>query len=619
MTLFVNQYRFLFFLSWIILYLLIPTWTLPISVTARAAVYFGLIIYFYFATYLLGRWANDSVVDKPIIAPINNWKELFRGHLWFVIICLIAAGLHIKPLFLPILLLGDETIHLQGGLWIYEYINSNWHAHFQFVFWIVVGLLIILKRLKICLLSKVFGDKSFNSTKYIGVVLLLSFFVAYFILLKDVAYYPTLIRYPPVSKLVYFLTYSAFGINQVFPRAIQLAFYLLSSLYLYRTIHLYSEKETALLGAALYLFLPITFAYAHLGELACGTIFFLIVISFYFLRFIKDEDNRDLLITAYLIGIGCLYKKLLLLMFIVCVIFFIAHKIKKHKKPSLIHLKILSLSMVPIIPWMVLTKYFSWRNYTFVLSNFTSFDSKIITYFSLMSSNISVAIFIAFLASVIYVCFFRRSTLTYYFGLLFIVYYFFIVSDMGGLSPRFSLAFYPTIIVFLSLFISTIIQNIKWRHAFKLCFIVLTIYLIIISSIAPLNDRFMTIMERKLLYFPSDKAMKWVKENVHDGEKVVTIRIMSSNFYRVKYGIDKDKIINFWYETKEISTPDKLRSFYKTNDVSYIMFPYSPLYPYSRHWSMLEYLKDNEDAQFIEVAKFNLDDNFIYIYKMKEI
>ena len=208
MVKFITGYKVLFFLSWALLYLVIPTWTLPISVTARATVYFGLIIYFSFAVCLMGRWANESV-DKPFMVPINNWKELFRDHLWFVTLCLIAVGLHIKPLFLPILLLGDETIHLQGGLWIYEYIDSNWHAHFQFAFWIVIGLIIILKRLKICLLSKIFGDKSFNSTKYIGVVLLLSFFVAYFILLKDVVYYHTLIRYPPVSKLVYFLTYSA--------------------------------------------------------------------------------------------------------------------------------------------------------------------------------------------------------------------------------------------------------------------------------------------------------------------------------------------------------------------------------------------------------------------------
>ena len=86
-------------------------------------------------------------------------------------------------------------------------------------------------------------------------------------------YLPSLIRYPPVSKFLYFLTYSAFGIDHIFPRIMQLIFYLLCAVYLYRTINLFYEKETALLGASIYLFLPVVFAYARLGELASGTIF----------------------------------------------------------------------------------------------------------------------------------------------------------------------------------------------------------------------------------------------------------------------------------------------------------------------------------------------------------
>ena len=306
-------------------------------------------------------------------------------------------------------------------------------------------------------------------------------------------------------------------------------------------------------------------------------------------------------------------------MFIICFIFLIAHKIKKHNLHSLIHLKILSLSLVPIIPWMILSKYFSWRNYSLQLSNFTSLDSKIVTYFSLLSSNLSVIIFILFVLSIFYVCLFKRNTLTLFFGFLFIVYYFFVVSDMGWLSPRFSMLFYPTITIFLSLFISRIIQIIKWKHAFKLCFTILTTYLIIISSVSPLNDRFLTIMNKKLEYYPSEKAMEWVKDNVKEGEKILTIRIMSANFYRVKYAIDRNRIDNFWYELKELSTPAGLKAYCKKNNVSYVMFPYSPAYPNSRNSAILKYLKDNRGGEFMKVAEFNIDDNSILIYKTNEI
>lgn len=565
----------------------------------------------------MSRWFNALIIDKPIIIRTDSWIEYIENNWGLVTICCIAAILHIYPLFNPILIIGDETQHIQGLLYIYDYIDVSWHKIFQLALWIVIALALISRTMKrrlneffsVCVRS--------NLIKYISILLFFSFLISWFFFLKDINYIPAFIRHPPVSKILNFLSYSAFGINRMAPRTVQLLFYLLCAIYLYRTINLFYEKDAALIGAVLYLFLPIPFAYAHLAELTHGTVFFIVACSFYFLRFIKDEDNRDLIIATYLIGAGCMYKKLNMLMFVVCVTFFIARKIKDRDHDFLMHVKVLSVALVPMIPWMILTRNFNWRNYVFALSNFTSLDAKIVTYLSLISSNVSEIISILAVLSVSYICFFKRNTLTIYFGLLFIVYYFFIVSDIGYLSPRFSMAFYPTMIVFLSLFISRIIQAIKWKHTFKLSFIVLSIYLIIISSVSPLNDRYLTIMNRKLHYYPSEKAMKWIKENVKSGEKIITVRIMSFNFYRVKYGIDKNKIIGFWYGTEDISTPKKLKEFYTKNKASYIMFPYST--EHLNAADILSYLKHNKDKEFMEVEKFNLDNNFIYVYKLKEI
>ena len=618
MTTFVNQYRTLFFLSWIILYLIIPAWAFPVSVITRAFVYFGLLIYFAVSAAVLSHWITIFTVDSPPFMKIKNWRELVKEHLWLIILCIIAMILNIYPAFSPILIMGDETIHLQSGLWVYDYLDSSWHTVFQSIFWIVVVILLVVRTFK-DKLNKYFSDfLSHSFQKKLAVVLFFGLLTGYFLLLKDITYTPTLIRYPPVSKFVYFLAYSAFGIHHVFPRLVQLLFYVLSSIYIYRTISLFHYKNASLVGAALYLFLPISFAYAHLGELASGTVFFMAAVSFYFLRFIKEGNNRDLIISAYLIGIAGLYKKLHLLMYIVCFIFLIAQQLKKREFRSLNQFKILSLAMVPIVPWMLFTRNYSWRNYTFVLDNLTSLDSKIVTYFTLMFSNMSPVIFVFFLGSVIYVFYRQRTVLTAYFGLLFAVYYFFIVSDMGGLSPRFSLVFYPTIIVYVSLFISRIIQSIRWKHAFNVCFGVLVVYLIIISAVAPFNKYFLTLIDRKLIAFPSSESMKWVKDNVKENEKVLIMRIMSANFYRVKYAIDRSRIDNFWYVIKDIDTPEKLTSYYKKNKISYIIFPYSP-YPYSSDFPILEYLKENGDNKFMEVATFNLEDNYIFIYKLKNI
>jgi 4-amino-4-deoxy-L-arabinose transferase-like glycosyltransferase len=127
-----------------------------------------------------------------------------------------------------------------------------------------------------------------------------------------------LVRYPPVSRFLNLTIYFAFGVSHTGPRILQFTFYLLSAVYLYRTILLFREKETALLGATIYLFSPILYSYAFTASLASGTVFFSILTSFYFLRFIKDEDDRDLILATFFIGTGFLYKRGLLIMFFVC-------------------------------------------------------------------------------------------------------------------------------------------------------------------------------------------------------------------------------------------------------------------------------------------------------------
>ena len=106
--------------------------------------------------------------------------------------------------------------------------------------------------------------------------------------------------------------------------------------------------------------------------------------------------------------------------------------------------------------------------------------------------------------------------------------------------------------------------------------------------------------------------MKWVKENVKDGEKILILRVTPATFYRDKYGINRDKIVDFWYDLEEVSTPDKLRTFYSKKKISYIMFSYG----FPDEMEIMKYLKEYRGNEFTEVVKFNLDENYIYIYKI---
>jgi hypothetical protein len=222
------------------------------------------------------------------------------------------------------------------------------------------------------------------------------------------------------------------------------------------------------------------------------------------------------------------------------------------------------------------------------------------------------------MASSVYILLKKRSTVTAYFGSLFLVYYLFTASDMAALSPRLSLTFYPAITVYLSIFIFEIIRSFKWRYAYYLLSVLLSVYLIAISTVPQLNNRYLGIMNMKLHYFPSEQAMRWVNDNTVPGEKVLTIRILTSKFYRYKYAIEKNRFVDLNYEVREINTSEKLLLFCRKNNISYVMFPYSPAYIRNDiRMRILKYLMSNPNKEFIEVARFNRDENFIYLYKVK--
>jgi len=360
------------------------------------------------------------------------------------------------------------------------------------------------------------------------------------------------------------------------------------------------------------------FTYASLAELCCGTVFFIIVVSYYFLRFIKNKDTRDIILTSFFIGVGFLFKRDIFLMLFICIAYLIYYRVKNQELNFSISFKVLLLSLVPIVPWMIIGKFFTWRNYRIVLSNFIPPHGKLFTYFMHLPSEISWILFALFILSIIFILIFNKNNLSLFFLLLFIIYYIFYALDRAYISPRLSMAFYPTIAVFTSIFISFVTDKIKWKHSFKFVYIVLMSFLIAICSVPSLNANFLRSTEfRKLQYYPSERAMQWVRDNVKNDEKILTLRIMTAHFYRAKYVIDKNKIVDFWHDLKDVFPPDKLRMFLNENKITYIMFPYSAEDPVTTSdWPILQYLEENRDNEFIETAKFNMGKNYIYIYTL---
>ncbi|MCK5506099.1 MAG: hypothetical protein KAJ10_13115, partial [Thermodesulfovibrionia bacterium] len=211
----------------------------------------------------------------------------------------------------------------------------------------------------------------------------------------------------------------------------------------------------------------------------------------------------------------------------------------------------------------------------------------------------------------------RRNQLTLFMGFLFISFYGFYTSQAVHVAvDRFAMAFYPTIAVFLALLLSGIAHKIKWKHALKLISFVVTIYLACLCAVPSFSERLGTFRNIKEQYYPNAKAMQWVRDNLKDGEKVLSFRFKPDFYYSDKYGIDKNKIHSFWYNLGEHDTSEKLLAYCRENKISYIIFPYGP--KFFDNLVIRNYLKENKDNEFIEAAKFNLNENYICILKVRD-
>ncbi len=651
---YITQYKALFYLTWISLYLIFPSWISLHSVIldrgfpdidyslARSLVILGMLIYFSISAYLMNRYFNTLIVDKLFIIKIKDWPKHIKSNLWIVIVCCLSVLLHIYPLsFVLVTVGGGEVPYIHQPLQIYDSLNSYWYSLFdipvQYLFWSIIALLILLTKQKKIIdftsnyISKWISlYKTNNLVKLFYVIIMFSLFSLYSYLYPYYTWNESLqlLRYPPVSKILYLINYYAFGISYIGPRIVQLILYILSAVYLYRTIYLFREKEAAVLGATIYLFLPIIFSYSSRAALASGTLFFIIIISYYFLKFVRYEDDRALLLTTYFIGIGFLYKRVVLIMFIICFAYLLLNIIKKRDWRSLNHFKILLLSLVPILPWLKIGS--TNTAYEIAWSQLITLNS-LIAVPSMIGSQISWFIFMLLMVSIIFTLIARRDHLSLFFGLLFIAYYGFFTLK-GGVehNHRYLTALYPAIAVYLALLVFAFTQRIRWKYCFILVFTILTTYLIIICTIPRTSSHIITYKYKDFegQHYPVDIATDWISGNTGKEEKVLSLFMGNYVFYvnRMYKGIDSINIdrlifIDFNIAKELISPMQRFEEFCQKENVSYIMIPFSPLNSFPPNASDRELMlrfKERMDIEFKEVEEFSFEDNYIFIYKIKE-
>jgi hypothetical protein len=591
----------------------------------------GFLVYFFLAAGILSLFLRSIFIPKPLFEHSANVVGYLRNNSGLVLVCIVAAALH---LFGHSFLIGISAY----SLWIYNFLNHYWHRLFSFpIQYLVWASLIILffiyKQNKVVNFIRgcSHSASSLYHSSYIfkisSIVVISGIFVLYTKLIPSYSFWDHLYitGEPPLGTMLSLIVYLLFGAANklIAPVIVQFSFYLLSGVFLYMTISLFCEKETALLGSAIYLLSPIIFTYATLGHLQSGVVFFIIIVSYLFLKFMRDGDTKDLILTAYFISIGSLYKREIILMLVICIAYMMVNKIKQK---NLNYLKVLSLPLLSFLPWYFIGTRGADK---MVLDHVSSFN-KVSSALLMIPSQLSVPIFLLFLLSVVFILLIRRETLFLFFFFVFISYYFLYSALEQQTVHRYSMAFYPTIAVFIAQSIRSMSNVIKWKHFFKSASLFLIIYLAVLCIIPRSSTQLITFKysDFENQSFPFDESLEWILNNVAHNENVIALMIPGDLELR---GMRQNKVpivrlgtlLSLWTTDEEQLLRKVLKDLCKKLNASYIMFPVTDAeitHPFSKEKAkkIMRFLEEDKYNDFILTAKFNADDNYIYIYKVKQ-
>lgn len=633
------RYHLLFSLTWIFSLTIYPVWVEPTTVQIRYYIYSALVVWtiiniLLFYNFLLKCDIQEDTIQCCSIKA-DQWTTALLSLLFINIV------LHIYPISFPLMISDDEAAHASGGiglisrlLWMKGLDPADYIGFIRISLWtfLLTTFMIFSFKGSRSFIQRVFSKINIHHyILFFASLLILSIII--FSLTKDMKFYMMLMRYPPMGKILYATSISLFGINEFSVRIPQLLFAVFTSYIIFKICtESLDSKEIGLISACSYAFSPMVFYYSSLGELICGTVFFSVLVMYLYLKYLKSMNNAYLILAFYFISLGFLYKRVIVIMIGVLVISILFQREQKISLSFLV--KLCYFSLVPIIPFLIIGKVYPNNPFGLDLSNwlkpgpafgYLAVLLKQLSYPLSVLAAVSVlflfykklifrpAVFVSFICFLSYYVLYTSSTLN---SALYPLLY--MHHKEGGFligTERYSMIFFPFISISIGLFVVHIAKLFHSKYSFKAAFSVLVLYLIAVCTVwhvPPLNAQFVAYRNIESHYFPVDKAMKWVRDNVKDGEKILILRVAPAAFYREKYGIGREKILDFWYNLERVSTPEKLKTLYRENKINYIMYSYNA----AEEMDVLRYLKGYQGKELEEVTRYNYSGNYIFIYKI---
>ncbi|UCC38791.1 MAG: glycosyltransferase family 39 protein [Candidatus Aminicenantes bacterium] len=638
-----KEYFLAFFIIWIFFYLFFPSWLFPVSTANRALIYVALLAFFLMNGGLFYKWNVPYVKEKLFNINKDSIFSFLRSNKILTAVFLLFSVLQIYPMLMPLRTRGDEGYHANNGLEILKMINIkvghllpiDFHWIFKLLVVFLIMIFIVVRRVR--LKSRVAG---IIKNKYLLIAGLSIFFIVYFISVLRFPYSIRMHRFPPISKLIHTFTYLLFSPSEFIVRLPQLIFTLLAAVFLFKTVSLYRERREALFAALTFLCLPLVISFANDGRLASGTMFFMILVSYFFMRHLKFHTHRDFILTVFSISLAFLYKRPLLIMIAVIWIFlFLRGHIKFDREfwsRFSYYLKFTWIGLVPIIPWLVITKFLPGREYHFSVKNWLNMDIVLI-YLKGLPKTTGLFLALILVISLVYCMGWKRDWLFKYFLVLFFLVYILITSDAymyrrQYMIFRFASYFSPSVAIFASAVIFACLEKIRKKSAGVMATVFLFLLLFLCSSVIPpqytgIDSRLVMFYKIKSRYAPYDQALSYVSKNFSQETRFhAAFGPTPVNFYAYKYNAlnqqyklkaEENFDITMWKYPDE-QTFGNLHAYCSKNNIDYFMFPSAKWTSEYISESLIDDLRDEKKSghKFKMVKEFEFGGNYVYISKV---
>jgi hypothetical protein len=437
-------------------------------------------------------------------------------------------------------------------------------------------------------------------------------------------------RYPPLGKIIYFIVYSFFGVNEFTTRLPQILFAVFTGILIFKISFLLTKNNfISWFSGLTFICLPITFHFQRITMLAVGTVFFNVIIIYYYIKLKLNFSKQSFFMFCLVIGLSFLYKRIVLITYL-AIVFYEIIQIFIIKKKEYIKIKFYFFAGLITIPWYILGKIYCYRDYTFTIKNLTNPEVPLTIF---QNYNSITGIIIVFLFIVGFLLAFKKyNNKNIIIGLyiIFFIFNIFVSLDNYYWVERFLFPNLPVFIILVFL-IPHYITNIKIK---KIIFISISVLFFINilfyfkhifykpnNNMNPIYN-LKYVFETGYKYYPYNKLFKYLHDNL-DNKKIYAPGITEpSHYYSYKYSniiINTNYFRKVWEPNPVKQNINDLYDYCLTNNFDILVLPSMTALHIDNYFNIdliNSIINENYKNKFLEIKEFKFLKNKFIVFKI---